>query len=271
MATMQTKQTGVASRVLSGLWRGAVLVVGLPALVTAFSQPPAIGQASDGIAAPAETETRRALPDEARSREALEVAKRLRAGFRETLDFGPLMNEYFVSGVARHSIATGIFDDWRLRDGLLESLPDEDLDRGYVAYMNVAHMLTAYVLQDSRKGADDIPPQVAQELVAMRYFRDLIGEEAVDGRIETREDFLEWISECERAAAVYRTAMEPVTTGLDDTCQVFTTASDEDTGYPKLGVPAGQPVYEVQFRDFCYSVADDRGTLRVVAIELGHD
>ncbi len=270
MPTMQTSETGVASRVLSGLWRGAVLVVGLPALVTAFSQPPAIGQASDGVAPPAEAETRRALPDATRSKEAAEVATRLRARFRETLDFAPLMDDFMVSDVARRSLATEIFDDWRMKDGLLESLPDDEIAQGYVAYMNLAHMITAYISRSAREGADHIPPQVAEEMAATRYFRSLIGEEGHTPRIETRDDFLEWVGECERAGAAYRTAMEPEPRGLTDECEVFTNESDEDTGYLKLGVPAGQPVYEVQFFDFCYSIVDDHGTLRVVAIELVH-
>jgi hypothetical protein len=270
---------------LRGLWLAAVVAVGLPSLVSAFARQPALGLPSDeDAAAPAAV----AWEDRWRRDAAADLADRARARFRETLDFEPLMDEFFVEGVGRRNSAAGLFGG-TLRESevapeLVAALDEADLRRGYVAMLNFTHLHSAYALAESLEGegGGEFPPAVAAEIAASPCLRAMLDDDGAAPRIETRDDYLRLVAELESVGDAYRRLVTAGTfdspayaanlARLDEADAVLDVASDGDTGYTDFGVAEGARVYEVR-RDAVhwYSVVEEGGSFRIVTVGAGGD
>lgn len=280
-------------RALSGLWLAAVVTTGLPTLVSAFAQQPELGlPVAEDAPAPPTTQWEDRWEKDA----AAVLADRLRARFRETLDFEPLIDEFFVADVGRRNASAGYFKEilgeCNVAPELVAQLDEADLRRGYVACLNIGHLHTAYMLgtndlgDESPEGDGDVPPAVAREFAASPYLRALLDEgggETWAPRIETRDDYLRLVSDMESVCAAYRRLVTSQTFDSPtyaanresfraDEAEVSDVVNDEDSGYSKFGVAAGARVFEVR-RDgmLWYSAVDENGSYRIVTVSLGGD
>ena len=281
------RSPGVVPAVARGLWLAVVIVLGVPALVSAFAQPPALGREADGLTVASRDAATTRDESEAK-RAAAATVDRLRARFRETLDFAPIVDEMFVDGASRRdAILAGFTGDVRLFGGdakLAKSLDDYDVRRGYVAFLNVSFLGEAYSLATSEPGeGGEIPPVVEREMLASPYFRVLLVEE--DGTLpalESREDVLRWIADMEAIAGAYRRVVSTHT--FDSPTYVANRArleadpdrvdllhSDRDSGYVDFGVPEGETVCEVNRDGVWYSLVEQDGVMKVLAVEIETD
>jgi hypothetical protein len=276
-----------AAAVLRALWLAVVVAVGLPALVSAFAQPPAFGR--ERAAAAPLRDVDDARDREERYAESAAVVARLRARFRETLDFAPLMDEFFVADVGRRNASargeSSYLKVFGATDELCSSLDEAELRRGYVAFLNILFLGEASLLANMPPEPDDpeIPPSVAREMLSSTYFRVLVtdGDEADLPRLATHDDFLRWAEDAEAIAAAYRRVVTPATfddpiylenrAKLDTRAQILAARSDADSGYIKFGVPEGDTVYEVYRLGVWYSLVEENGELKVLTIAVGDD
>ena len=272
----QDRRRGRASAVLRGLWLAVVVVIGLPALVAAFAQPPALARERDPKIGEAEA-----------------TVDRLEARFRETLDFAPIVDEMFVTGDGRRSALEAGFGSYVEPFGgdadLAAMLDEAEKRRGYVAFLNIVYLGSTYSLATAVPNAAgetdevEIPPAIAREMLASPYFRPLVGDDEVEPiPLRSRGDFLRWVADAEAIAGAYRHLVTTHT--FDSPLYVanrerfdaepdpsIVTRSDRDSGYLKFGVPEGETVYEVERDGVWYSLVERDGAMKVLAIAVGGD
>lgn len=253
-------------RFLRAIWLAAVLVIGLLTLISVLSQRPAHGADLQRAATPARSDG---------IARAVAEADRLTARFDETLDFDPLLDEFFLGDAIDRNRRAGFFASHLDVDpALVEQLDERSLRRAYSALMGALHLQSAHTLGSVRLDTEEedeasIPEEVERRLEAI--------EER--GPIDTHEEFFEMVTELEEVVRLYRARVTPATVASplyaanretmaswDRRTAVET--SDAESGYLEYGVPEGTEVYEVFSGVFWYSFVETPGGLKVVAVGI---
>jgi hypothetical protein len=268
---------------LRTLWIGVVVAVGLSALVPTCGRPPAYGATLAPGGRPSDVAA------------SVDLVDRLRARFQETLDFAPLVDEFFVDGVGVRNANAGSFAEALAACGvaseLVERLDEADARRAFIAYMNVAHLALAFSVaaHDARSDvADDavVPPAVAQRMYGSRVLRRLLNDDDAERdappMVLTHEEFLALVDDLEAVADGYRrlvsarTFEEPryvanleafglAREGVD------VSTSDASSGYPRFGIASGARVVEVAREMFWYDVILEDGAPKILTVQIAGD
>ena len=202
--------------------------------------------------------------------------------FHETLDFGVVLNEMFVSDAKQRRQNAEIFLGESLSPQLSKSTSDKVLVEAFVALMNVYFLKASYDLSegpvDSRKEAVAPPAEISSAMRSSRYFRSLTGEDAVsrDIAINTIQELRQFITEANRISKLYRRALrkgafdspkykanvERLTVGTNRTPQIR-------QGYSDFGIDEKVRILVIERDVFRLFFIEEAGQFKVLTVGIG--
>jgi glyoxylase-like metal-dependent hydrolase (beta-lactamase superfamily II) len=279
---MRETHESALGRTMRALWVAVVIAVGGPSLVASLVRPP-------GVEAQSYWREAGTVAVHVTDAEAAGLADRVRRQFRSTLDFGPLVDRFFVADAGQRNLREGPTGEWLeahgARRAVLEQLDEAASRRAFVAYLNLTHLHAAHVLGTHRLAevadatAIDVataPDEAARAMAASRFYGGGL-------RIDSNDDVAAFLADTEAVCAAYRRALAarpgdtPIAAANREAVAageriVYTTRADRDSGYLEFGVPEGSAVREVR-RDglLWYSVVRESGSPRIVTVAFSEE
>lgn len=212
-------------------------------------------------------------PQEARRVE--EAADRFIRRFRETLDFGTVFDEMFVSDAIQRLRKTGFFRGVNVSQQLVEQLDDATLERVYKAVMNFYYLNGVY---DLSVGKESAPPEVTAALRSSKYLSTLADEEGGEPpTITTRQELEQYVADLNNVAALYKQRL-PSDVFTSPAYKASLKAINKDkrspvrirNGYEDFGIKEGTKVYAVEQDIFIFFFVEESGELKVLTLGMGN-
>jgi hypothetical protein len=204
-----------------------------------------------------------------------EAANRFIKRFRETLDFGKVFDEMFVSDAVQRLRKVGFFRGINIGEQVVQNLDDAALKQTYTAFMSYYYMKAVYDLGVGRD--EDVPPEVAAALRASKFHNLISNEGSGDSpTITTRQELEEYIADLNNIASLYRGHVSPnvfdspaYKMGLKAINRSRDTLQTRD-GDESLGVKKGTKVYAVDKDIFTLFFIEESGQIKVLALGMGN-
>jgi hypothetical protein len=204
-----------------------------------------------------------------------EAADRFIKRFRETLDFGKVFDEMFVSDAVQRLRSAGFFRGINISDQLVQNLDEAALKRIYAAFMSFYYLKAVYDLGVGKD--EDVPPEVAAALRASKFHNLLSNEGSGDSpTITTRQELEEYVADLNNIAALYRRHLTSdvfdspaYKAGLKAINKQRTTLQTRD-GDESLGVGKGTKVYAVEKDIFTFFFIEENGQMKVLTLGIGN-
>jgi hypothetical protein len=205
-----------------------------------------------------------------------EAADRFIKRFRETLEFGIVFDEMFVSDAVQRLRNVGFFQGINISEQLVQNLDETALKRTYKAFMSYYYLKAAYDLGVGKDEGE--PPEVVAALRASKFHNLLSDEGSGDSpTITTRQELEEYVADLNNIAALYRQQL-PQNVFDSPTYKARLTAIKKDkrsqvrirNGYEDYGIKEGVKVYEVEQDIFIFFFVEKNGELKVITLGMGN-
>jgi hypothetical protein len=221
-------------------------------------------------------------PQEARHVE--EAADRFVRRFRETLDFGVVFDETFVSDAVQRLRKANYFQNLYLSPQLVEKVNNSTLERAYKAFMNFYYLKATYDLSirplagNEQSGDPPLPPEITSALKASKHLSVLLDEGSGDApTVTTRQELEQYVADLNNIAALYRQRLPP-NVFTSPTYKANLKAINKDkrssvrirNGYEGFGIRGGVKVYEVEQDIFIFFFVKEGGELKVLTLGMGN-
>jgi hypothetical protein len=209
-------------------------------------------------------------------RRAEAAANRFIKRFRETLDFGLVFDEMFVSDAVQRLRNAGFFRGINISERLVQNLDEAALERTYKAFMNYYYLKAAYDLGVGKE--EGAPPEVAAALRASKFHNLLSDEGSGDSpTITTRHELEEYVADLNNIAALYRQQL-PQNVFDSATYKTSLKAINKDkhsqvrvrNGYEDFGIKEGTKVYTLEQDIFIFFLVEENGELKVLTLGMGN-
>ncbi len=204
-----------------------------------------------------------------------EAADRFVQRFRETLDFGLVFDEMFVSDAVQRLRKAGFFQGMNISPQLIEQLDDGTLERAYKAFMNFYYLNGVY---DLSVGKESPPPEVAAAIKASRFY-NLLSVEGSEAQltITTQEELKQFIADLNNVAALYRQQLSrdvfdspTYKASLKAINKEGRRALQVKNGYEDFGVKENVKVYGVEQDLFIFFFVEENSELKVLTLGIGN-
>ena len=203
-----------------------------------------------------------------------EAASRFIRRFRETLDFGIVFDEMFVSDAVQRLRNVGFFRGVNISEQLVQNLDEAALKRTYKAYMSFYYLKAVY---DLGVGKDDAPPPEVAAALRASKFHNLISDEGsgASPTITTRQELAEYVADLSSIASLYRghlsqnvfdsTAYKTGLKAINKSGTLQTRDGDEG-----LEVKKGTKVYVMDKDIFTFFFIAEHGQIKVLTLGMGN-
>lgn len=202
--------------------------------------------------------------------------------FHETLDFGVVFHEMFVSDAGQRRRNAEIFLGGSLSPQLFKSTSDKAIAEAFVALMNVYFLKASYDLSegsvDSRKETVTPPKKISSAMLSSRFFRSLaqVDDVSEDVTINTAQELQQFIKDANHISHLYRgflsknafdspkykANVERFYTGANISPQV-------KQGYPDFGVDERVRIFVIEREIFRLFFIEEAGQLKVLTVGIG--
>lgn len=201
--------------------------------------------------------------------------------FYETLDFGTVFGEWFVSDISarRRTIETFLREE--VDPVLLNTVDYETLRRAFVADLNVVYLTLLYKLSHgdlSRSEEVHLPTEVKEALNASPYFRRVLDEnqDLPFQPVRTRAELTEMSKQGEAIAELLRKHLSGAAKSHVFRKNMTTIRSDNENGITvrygdeEFSLNEEIKVFSVTSGFFQFFLIEEQGALRVLTIGIAN-